>query len=150
MVAAKWMGDNTKNYKLKIITTDKRFLFYTGRNYRIGDASLGTDSDAFYSLDTQGSSYDELEQVAIKNQFDLIMLKISSKESVPQFKHFKRIKEFKGIKNTSFIYSSPEVADKIGDIQGRHDGAETGKMHLSEQGKAEREIHRCGWRGFCS
>jgi len=114
MVAAKWITNNIKDNKLRIITTDKRFLFYTGRKYRVGDASPGTDGDAFYSLDTKDNSYNGLEQVAIKNQFDMIMLKVSSKESVPQFKHFIKLKEFKGSKNTSFIYSSPEVAQIIG------------------------------------
>jgi len=116
MVAAKWMANNTKDNKLRIITTDNRFLFYAGREYLIKNASPGTNSDGFYSLDTKGSSYNELEQVAIKNKFDLIMFKISSKESVPQFKHFKIIKEFKGRKNISYVFSSPEVTDKIGSI----------------------------------
>lgn len=113
MIAASWIADNPKYNKLRIITTDQRFLFYAGRNYRVGDASPRIESDAFYSLNYKNSSYSELEQVAVQNQFGLIMFKTSSKTSVYQFKHFRLIKEFKGNKNTSYIFSSPEASGII-------------------------------------
>lgn len=117
MVAAKWTANNTKFDKLRIITTDKKFLFYAGRReYLFRDTFSRTYSDGFYSIKNTDSSYNELEQFAIRNQFDLIMLRISSKAKEPQFKHFKIIKEFKGRKNISFIYSSPEIAKSIGNI----------------------------------
>ncbi|MFH1977458.1 MAG: glycosyltransferase family 39 protein [Pseudomonadota bacterium] len=114
IVASKWTANNTKDNNLRIITTDKRFLFYAGRDFRVGDGSLGTNSDGFYSLKNKDDSYNELEQFAILNQFDLIMLRISSKAKEPQFEHLKKLKEFKGSKNISYVFSSPEVADKIG------------------------------------
>jgi 4-amino-4-deoxy-L-arabinose transferase-like glycosyltransferase len=117
MAAAKWIANNTTDNKLRIITTDKRFLFYAGkREYLFRYAFSRTYSDGFYSLDTKDSSYNELETFAIRNKFDLIMLRISSKAKKPQFEHFKIIKEFKGNKNNSLIYSSPELGDKIGGI----------------------------------
>ncbi len=117
MVAAKWIANNTKDNKLRIITTDKRFLFYAGREYSVGDASPGTNSDAFYNeLDDKASSYNEIEQAAIQNQFDLVVFRISEKSEAPKFKYFKKLKEFKGSKNISYVFSSPEVAKSIGNI----------------------------------
>lgn len=114
IAAAKWIQNNPDTIKLRIITEDKRFLFYAGRKHKVGDAFSGTSSDAFYSLDIQGGNYNELEQVAMHKKFDLVLLRISSKKEAPQFKYFKKIKEFKGRKNVSYVFSSPEVAQIVG------------------------------------
>ncbi len=113
IVAAKWVATNPDTSKLRIITTDKRFLLYAGREYRVGDGSTGTDSDGFYSLDTKVNSYNGLEQIAIQNKFDLVLLRISAEKEAPQFNYFKKIKEFKGTKNISYVFSSPEAAGII-------------------------------------
>ncbi|MBU1183149.1 MAG: glycosyltransferase family 39 protein [Proteobacteria bacterium] len=114
MVAAKWIANNPDTRKLRIITEDKRFLLYAGREYMVEDAFSGTSSDAFYNLDTQGGNYNELEQIAMQKKFDLVLLRVSLKKEVPKFKYLKKLKEFKGTKNISYVFSSPEVADKIG------------------------------------
>ncbi|MFH1759857.1 MAG: hypothetical protein ABIA63_02025, partial [bacterium] len=116
MTAAKWIATNSNNSKLKIITTDKRFLFYAGRKYDVGDTFSGDKNDAYYVLDDKYSSYNELEQIAIQNKFDLVILRISAKNEAPKFEYFKILKEFKGSKNVSYIFSSPEVAKSIGNI----------------------------------
>jgi hypothetical protein len=114
IVAGKWLANNPDTNNFKIITCDPRFLFYAGREFMVLNAFSGSKGDAFYSFDIQGNDLDELEQVAITNNYDLLLLRISSKKEAPQFKHFKKIKEFKGRKNISYIFSSPEAAQIIG------------------------------------
>ena len=114
IVAAKWIENTPDAGKLRIITGDKRFLFYAGREYWVGDVFSGISSDAYYSLDKKDASYNELERIAMENKFDLVFLRVSLKKEAPQFKYFKKIKEFKGRKNISYVFSSPEAADKIG------------------------------------
>lgn len=114
IVAAKWIENNPDAGKLRIITGDKRFLFYAGREYWVGDVFAGINSDAYYSLDEEKASYNELERIAMENKFDLVFLRVSLKKEAPQFKYFKKIKEFKGRKNISYVFSSPEAARIIG------------------------------------
>jgi 4-amino-4-deoxy-L-arabinose transferase-like glycosyltransferase len=114
ILAGKWLANNPDTNKFRIITCDPRFLFYAGREFMVLNAFSGSRGDAFYSFDIQGNDLNELEQVAITNNYDLLLLRISSKKEAPQFKHFKKIKEFKGRKNISYIFSSPEAEQIIG------------------------------------
>ena len=111
IVAAKWIENKPDAGKLRIITGDKRFLFYAGREHWVFP---GISSDAHYSLDIKDASYNELERIAMENKFDLVFLRVSLKKEAPQFKYFKKIKEFKGRKNISYLFSSPEVAQILG------------------------------------
>ena len=110
VTSAKWIKNNPDALKLRIITGDKRFLFYAGREFWIGNVFSDNRSDAYYRLDNKGAGYNELEKIAVENKFDLMFLRISSKKEAPQFKYFKKIKEIKGRKNISYIFSSPEAA----------------------------------------
>ena len=114
IVAAKWIENNPDAGKLKIITGDKRFLFYAGREYWVKNVFSGISGDAYYSLYNKDASYNELERIAMENKFDLVFLRVSLKKEAPRFKYFKKIKEFKGRKNISYLFSSPEVAQILG------------------------------------
>jgi len=117
IAAAKWIPDKSNDSKLRIITTDNRFLFYSGRDYyAAGDSFPVNGSDEFYNLDNNDNNYSKLEQVAIQQKFDLVLIRISSKKEAPQFEYFKKLREFNSGKNISYIFSSPEVNDKIGII----------------------------------
>jgi len=114
IIAAKWIENNPDAMKLRIITGDKRFLFYAGREFWVGDVFSGNSSDAYYRLDDEDASYNELEEIAAANKFDLLFLRVSLKKEAPQFKYFKKIKEIKGRNNISYIFSSPEAARIMG------------------------------------
>ena len=108
MAAAKWVADKSDEGKLRIITTDNRFLFYSGRDYyAAGNAFFVTGGDELYNFDNNDNNYRKLEQVAIQKKFDLVLIRISSKKEAPQFEYFKKLREFKGRKNISYIFSSP-------------------------------------------
>jgi 4-amino-4-deoxy-L-arabinose transferase-like glycosyltransferase len=110
IIAAKWIEKNPDTLKLRIITGDKRFLFYAGREFWVGDVFSGNSGDAYYRLDDKGAGYNEMEKIAVENKFDLLFLRVSSKKEAPQFNIYKKIKEIKGRKNISYIFSSPETA----------------------------------------
>ena len=109
MAAAKWIEKEANPEKFKIITPDARFLYYAGREFWLQDGYSVTYGDKVYHLSEIDTLYG-LEHIAIKQKMDLIVLKISAKKEPPEFKDFKRIKEFKGRKDISYIYSSPEAS----------------------------------------
>jgi hypothetical protein len=111
--AAKWIANNPDAGKFRILTGDKRFLLYAGRDFWVGDAFSAGGRDAYFNLDNKDAGYNELERVAVENKFDLVFLRLSLKKEAPKFNHFKKLKEFKGSKNISYIFSSPETTDKI-------------------------------------
>jgi len=108
MVAGKWLAGQDKLNRLKIITLDARFLYYAGREFWVVEDSSAGGGDVVLHESKIANIYN-IEQIALNRKLDLILLKSSSKKEAPDFKYFKRIKEFKGGKNVSYIYSSPEA-----------------------------------------
>jgi len=108
IAAAKWIEKEANPKKLKIITQDARFLYYAGRKFWLKDGYSGTYGDKVYHESEIGNLC-YLENIAINQKMDLIVIKISAKKEPPVFKYFKKIKEFKDGKNVSYIYSSPEA-----------------------------------------
>ena len=109
MMAAKWIEREANPEKLKIITMDKRFLYYADREFWVGNDSSTGGGDVVLHESEIANIYN-LEQIAQNRKLDLILLKISSKKEAPDFRYFKRIKEFKDRKNVSYVFSSPETA----------------------------------------
>ena len=68
----------------------------------------GTDGDIFYPV-SENDSLNDMEQIAIQQKIDIMVFRIPAQNISPQFKYFKKIKEYKGGKNLSYIYSSPEA-----------------------------------------
>ena len=108
MAAARWIEKEANPEKLKIVTPDARFLFYAGREFWLRGGYSATYGDKVCNQ-SEIETFD-LEHIAINQKMDLIVLKISVKKEPPDFKYFKRIKEFKGRKNVSYVFSSPEAA----------------------------------------
>lgn len=109
MAAGKWLAGQKESNRLKVITLDSRFLYYAGRAFRIRYDSSAGGGDVVL-LESEIANIYNLEQIALNRKLDLILLRISSKKEAPDFKYFKRIKEFKGRKNVSYVFSSPEAA----------------------------------------
>jgi hypothetical protein len=114
IAAAEWIKNNPRAPALRIITSDKRFLFYSGREYWIGDAFSGVNKDGYYNIHDKDSDYGELERIAAEKEYDLVLFRISSKKNPPDFTYYKKIKEFKGKKNVSYVFSSPKAARILG------------------------------------
>jgi 4-amino-4-deoxy-L-arabinose transferase-like glycosyltransferase len=94
-VAGKWLAEVPEFRGKKIIATDVRIPFYADRKagyIRYGD-----------SLSHHG-----IEEVALSNDIDLIVIKksIKRKDSMPTFKHYRRVKDIVGSKNIVAIYFS--------------------------------------------
>ena len=109
MVAGKWLAGQDKSAQLKIITLDARFLYYAGREFRSENDSSTGGGDVVIHESEIANIYN-IERIALNRKLDLILLKISSKKEAPGFRYFKIIKEFKGGRNVSYLYSSPEAA----------------------------------------
>ncbi|MFO7667470.1 MAG: glycosyltransferase family 39 protein [Desulfobacterales bacterium] len=109
MAAAKWIEKEANPGKLKIITTDTRFFYYADREFCVtDDSSFGKDGDLFYRV-SENDNLTDIEQIAIQHKIDIMAFRIPAQNIPPQFKYFKKIKEYKGRKNISYIYSSPEA-----------------------------------------
>jgi hypothetical protein len=94
-VAGKWLAEVPEFKGKKMIATDVRIPFYADRKagyIRYGD-----------SLSHHG-----IEEVALSNDIDLIVIKksIKRKDSMPTFKHYRRVKDIVGSKNIVAIYFS--------------------------------------------
>lgn len=109
MAAGKWLAGQGKLSECKIITSDKRFLYYSGREFWFINGSSGTDGDVFYNV-SENNNLNYMEQFALQQKIDIMVFKIPEKNIPPQFKYFKKIKEFKDRKNVSYVFSSPEAA----------------------------------------
>ena len=97
-IAGKWLAGVPEFKGKKMIATDARIPFYAERKsgyMRYGD-----------SLSHHG-----IEQVARSNHADLIIIKksIKRRDSMPEFQHFKRVKEIVGSKNIVVIYFSRDL-----------------------------------------
>ena len=97
-IAGKWLAGVPEFKGKKIIATDARVPFYADR--RSGYIRYGD------SLSHHG-----IEQVARSNNADLIIIKksIKRRDSMPEFQHFKRVKEIVGSKNIVVIYFSRDL-----------------------------------------
>jgi hypothetical protein len=90
-----WLAKDPRFQKAKIMCNDARIPFYAGR----GRDYLGyIKSDHLFS-----------EQLALLEQVDLIIIEtpIKKRDLLPEFKHYKKLKEFQGKKNVAILYGSP-------------------------------------------
>jgi 4-amino-4-deoxy-L-arabinose transferase-like glycosyltransferase len=99
--AGKWIADIPEFQAAKIITNDKRVPFYAAR---------GVDFDSYLSSD-----FYHMEDIALKRQLDLLIMKVSKKKGnqKPRLKKFRKVKEFFGKKNIVIIYCSPKLYESI-------------------------------------
>jgi hypothetical protein len=97
-VAGEWLAGKEEFRKARIISNDSRIPFYAGRQ---------RDYQMFKKRH-HGHSYKAMEQIALSSKMDLIIIRTSArkKDSLPDFSHFKKIKEFTGKKNIAVIYAS--------------------------------------------
>ncbi len=97
--AGEWLAGKAEFRKARIISNDSRIPFYAGRqkDYQM------------YQERHHGHDYKPMEQVALSNRTDLIIIRTSvrKRDSLPDFRHFKKVKEFVGRKNIAVIYGSP-------------------------------------------
>jgi len=101
-IAGKWLGKEPKFKNARIITNDLRIPFYAGREL------YSSREKGLLNYDNSIHDYVDMEQFAIANQADLIIIRLSKKKKklLPAFKNFIKIKEFSGRKRISVIYSS--------------------------------------------
>jgi 4-amino-4-deoxy-L-arabinose transferase-like glycosyltransferase len=92
-IAGKWLAEVPELKGKKIIATDARIPFYADR--RSGYIRYG-----------DGSSHQGIEEAALANNADVIAIResIKRKDSIPELKYFKRVKEFVGRKRIIVIY----------------------------------------------
>jgi len=97
-IAGKWLTEVPEFKGKKMISTDVRIPFYA--DLRSGYIRYGD------SLSHHG-----IEEVALSNNVDLIIIKKSIKRrgSIPTLQHFKRVKEILGSKSIVVIYFSRDL-----------------------------------------
>ena len=97
-VAGKWLAGVPEFEGKKMIATDARIPFYAGRRsdfIRYGDSR----------------SHHGIEEVALSNSVDIVIIRksIKRKNSIPELRHFKRVKEILGSKSLVVIYFSENL-----------------------------------------
>ena len=102
--SGEWLAGQSGFNNAKIVTNERRILFYAGRE---------TYSDRENRVKMYGSSRSDftgIEKLAKKNQADVIIIRTSvrRKDMIPEFKYFKKIREFVGKKKIAVIYYSPD------------------------------------------
>ena len=107
-IAGRWLAEVPEFKGKKMIATDIRIPFYADRNsgyIRYGD-----------SLSHHG-----IEEVALSNNVDLVIIKksIKRKDSLPKLQYFKRVKEISGSKSVVVVYFSKDL--QIGHSTGSAD-----------------------------
>jgi hypothetical protein len=97
-IAGKWLAEVPEFKGKKIIATDARIPFYADR--RSGYIRYG-----------DGSSHYGIEEAALANNADLVVIRksIKRKDSIPELQYFKRVKEFVGSKRIVVIYFSRDL-----------------------------------------
>ena len=97
-VAGKWLAGVPEFKGKKIIVTDARIPFYAER--RSGYIRYG-----------DGHSHQGIEETAVSNNVDLVIIRksIKRKDSIPKLQHFKRVKEIVGSKSVVVIYFSRDL-----------------------------------------
>ena len=100
-MAGEWLSKRLEYKKAGIISNDSRILFYGGR---------GKDFSRYNERDHDGG-FAAMEQEALSKGMDLIIIRTSARKrrSIPDFQHFRKIKEFLGKKNFAVIYASAEL-----------------------------------------
>jgi len=102
--SGEWLAGQPGFNNAKIVTNERRILFYAGRE---------TYLDRGNSVKVYGSSSSDLtgmEKFAEKIQADVIIIRTSvrRKDMIPEFKYFKKIREFVGKKKIAVIFYSPD------------------------------------------
>ena len=102
--SGEWLAGQPGFNNAKIVTNERRILFYAGRE---------TYSDRGNRVEMYGSSRSDftgMEKLAKKIQADVIIIRTSvrRKDMIPEFKYFRKIREFVGKKKIAVIFYSPD------------------------------------------
>jgi hypothetical protein len=105
--SGKWLASQEVLDDAKLITNETRAAFFAGRKN-------GT------YIAFQGDKYDfsAVEKLAIKEQADLLLIKVPVKKKalLKDFFHYKQLKKFTGKRRDVYIYGSPSLLLKQGVI----------------------------------
>jgi len=97
-----WLAEQPGFSTAKIVTNDMRILFYAGR------ATYADRGKSFKLYDSLHSDFTGIEKLAESFQADVIIIitSVEKKDTMPEQKYFKKIKEFAGKKKITAIYCS--------------------------------------------
>jgi len=109
MRAGMWLGSQHEFRNMKIISTDPRVPFYTGR-----EVSYKGDGDTRLYLKPTENNCEGIAQVAMENGIDLVVVSISSEKRclLPNFHPYKPVKEFVGKERSVIVYCSSSCWEK--------------------------------------
>jgi 4-amino-4-deoxy-L-arabinose transferase-like glycosyltransferase len=101
--AGEWLAGRPELQDARIASNDGKIPFYAG---------LGRRFQSYEKSDLSG-----VEQFALSSDIDVLIIRtpVKRRGSIPEFKHFKKIIEFKGHKEYAAIYFSLELAMKSPD-----------------------------------
>ncbi|MCD4664267.1 MAG: glycosyltransferase family 39 protein [Bacteroidales bacterium] len=102
--SGEWLAGQPGFNNAKIVTNEMRILFYAGRE---------TYADRGNSFEIYGSSHSDftgIDKLAEKIQADVIIIitSVKKKDTMPELKYFKKIREFVGKKRIAVIFYSPD------------------------------------------
>ncbi|MCJ7773680.1 MAG: glycosyltransferase family 39 protein [Desulfobacterales bacterium] len=105
-----WIKTKPEFQNVKSYTNDSRVGFHAGWTRKSYEKATQK-----YNMENRKRGI-TLEQFAVKNKIDLVVLRVSKKklESAPKFITYRLLREFKGKKNIVFIYCSPASCSKFG------------------------------------
>jgi hypothetical protein len=109
MRAGAWLGAQQEFRNMKIISTDPRVAFYTGR-----EVSYKENGDTQLYLKATEKNYEGIEQVAMENGIDLVVVSVLTEKRslLPNFQPYKPVKEFVGRERSIIIYCSSRCWEK--------------------------------------
>lgn len=101
--AASWLASQQDFKKMKMIFTDPKIAFHTGR-----DISFRGDGDSILYLDMNDKNYTGIEQVAAEKRVDLIVVSVplERRMALRDLKQYQEIKEFTGRNRSVVVYRS--------------------------------------------
>jgi hypothetical protein len=102
-IAGKWLAEKPELHNARIASNDGQIPFYAG---------LGRGFQSYEKSDLSG-----VEQFALSSDSDILIVRtpVKRRDSIPEFKHFRKIVEFKGPKEYAAIYLSLDLAMKSPD-----------------------------------
>lgn len=107
--AAEWIKTQPEIKNVNSYTNDSRIGFHAGWTRETYENNAQK-----YEKENRKRGV-TLEQYAVENNLDLVVLRISKKriESAPKFNLYKKVKEIKGKKDIVFFYCSPGLYDTL-------------------------------------
>ena len=101
--AVSWLAKQHDFEKMKIIFTDPKIAFHTGR-----EISFRGNGDTILYRDENEDNFTDLEQVAAEKRIDLIVVSVDleRRRFLPDLKRYQEIKEFTGRNRSVVVYRS--------------------------------------------